>query len=115
MSLKINTETLSNETIDKINEDLIVRINNGSSLVKTLYMYEIVNENIYLPFSYSVNEIKRKRRLRSDFPVMNTDFAASLRDAQKIVKEEAINLLNKTGSVIISCYTGFGKSICAIN
>lgn len=115
MSLKINTETLSNETIDKINENLIVRINNGSSLVKTLYMYEIINENIYLPFSYAVNELKRKRRLRNDFSVMNIDFAASLRDAQKIVKEEAINLLNKTGSVIISCYTGFGKSICAIN
>lgn len=115
MSLKINTETLSNETIDKINENLIVRINNGSSLVKTLYMYEIINENIYLPFSYAVNELKRKRRLRSDFSGMNIDFAASLRDAQKIVKEEAINLLNKTGSVIISCYTGFGKSICAIN
>jgi superfamily II DNA or RNA helicase len=115
MSLKINTETLSNETIDKINENLIVRINNGSSLVKTLYMYEIINENIYLPFSYAVNELKRKRRLRSDFSIMNIDFAASLRDQQKVVKEEAINLLNKTGSVIISCYTGFGKSICAIN
>ena len=115
MSLKINTETLSNDTIDKINEELIVRISNGPSLVKTLYMYEIINENIYLPFSYTVNELKRKRRLRIEFSIMNVEFAASLRDTQKIVKEEAIKLLNKTGSVIISCYTGFGKSICAIN
>ena len=115
MSLKIDIETLNNEDRDKINKDLTVRIESKMGMTKTLYMYEIVNEDIYLPFSYAINEMKRSRRLRSEYSRMSIEFAATLRDAQKIIKDEAISCLNKTGSVIISCYTGFGKSICAIN
>jgi superfamily II DNA or RNA helicase len=116
MSLKIDIESLDNANRDKINNDLTLKIENKmGGLTKTLYSYEIVNDDIYIPFAYGVNELKRDRKLRKEFSSMNVEFAAHLRDEQKIVKEESIKYLNKTGSVIISCYTGFGKSICAIN
>ena len=115
MSLKICIEDIDNITRDKINNDLIIRKFDKMGLTKTLYIYDIINENIYLPFAYSINELKLERKARKEYTCMNTKFAATLRDAQKIIKEESINYLNKTGSVIISCYTGFGKSICAIN
>ena len=46
---------------------------------------------------------------------MNAVFTGTLRPEQKVVKEEAIEILNKTGSVIISAYTGFGKTLSSIN
>ncbi len=116
MSLIIDIESLDNDDREKINNDLTLKIENKiGGLVKTLYIYEIINNNIYIPFSYAVTQLNRKRRERKEFSVMKTKFCASLRPEQQIVKDEAIQFLNKTGSVIVSCYTGFGKTVGAIS
>ncbi len=53
--------------------------------------------------------------LRNKFPAISTKFKGELRDNQMIVRREAIDILEKNHSVIISCFTGFGKTIGAIN
>ena len=113
MSLILNIEELSNEERDKINNDMTIKIENKMSFIppKIIYIPEILNDNIYLPFAYSLNILNKKRKLRKEFPEINSPFTGSLRDEQKIVKKEALEYLNKTGSVIISAYTGFGKCL----
>lgn len=115
MSIKVDIDTLSNEDRDKINEDLQIRLPGAAGVAKMFYPYQILNEDIYIPFSYAINKMKLIRRERKDFPKMNVEFTGSLRDQQKEVKEEAINYLNKTGCVIISIGTGMGKTITSIN
>ena len=115
MSIKIDIDTLSNDDRDKINEDLQIRLPGTAGVAKMFYPYQIVNEDIYIPFSYGTNKMKLKRRERKEFPKMNVQFTGLLRDEQKEVKEEAINFLNKTGCVIISIGTGMGKTIISIN
>ena len=116
MSLKIDIDTLDNDTRDKINDKLTIKINNKmGGLTRTLYTYEILNDDIYLPFGYASTELKIPRRNRKEFPSMDIEFCAILRDEQKIVKDEAIKYLNKTGSVLISLYTGGGKTVTSIS
>jgi superfamily II DNA or RNA helicase len=116
MSLKVDIETLDNNIRDKINDNLTLKIDNKmGGLTRTLYTYEILNDDIYLPFAFAVNELKISRKSRKDFSSMNTEFVATLRDEQKIVKDEAIKHLNKTGSVLISLYTGGGKTVTSIS
>jgi len=116
MSLKVDINTLNNETRDKINDNLTLKINNKmGGLTRTLYTYEIINDDIYIPFSFASYDLGISRRNRKEFPSMNTEFIATLRDEQKIVKDEAIKYLNKTGSVLISLYTGGGKTVTSIS
>lgn len=113
MSLILDIEELSNEERDKINDDMTIKIENKISFIppRSFYLAEILNDKIYLPFAYSVNILNKKRKLRKEFSEMNIEFTGTLRDEQKIVKKEALEHLNKTGSVIISAYTGFGKCL----
>jgi superfamily II DNA or RNA helicase len=117
MSLILDIEELSNEEREKINDDMTIKIENKMSFIppRSFYLAEILNDKIYLPFAYSVNILNKKRKLRKEFSEMNIEFAGTLRDEQKIVKKEALEHLNKTGSVIISAHTGFGKSISSLN
>jgi len=110
MSIKINIDKLNNEQRDKINDEL--RINLGT---KYIFPYNIENDDIYIPFAFAVNDMKLKRDDRKSYPQMNVNFEGNLRDEQKEVKKEAIDILNKNGSVILSMYTGCGKTITSIN
>jgi superfamily II DNA or RNA helicase len=113
MSIKINIDNLNNEQRDKINDEL--RINLGTGLSKYIFPYNIENDDIYIPFAFAMNEMHLKRNDRKNYPSMNVNFEGSLRDEQKEVKKEAIDILNKNGSVILSMYTGCGKTITSIN
>ena len=119
MSLKYDINKLSNEQIDKINKELMIKIENNKyaagAPTKYIYSYLILNDDVYLPFNYATTVLNLKRTSRSEYSTMNAKFIGTLRDEQKIVKDEAISILNKTGSVIISAYTGFGKTLSSIN
>lgn len=115
MSIELNTQNLSNEQINKINKDLPIKIltNSYSFNYTHIYPMEIVDDKVYIPFSYAIaNNFKFPEK--KSFPLVKYSFQGELRDAQKEVKTEAIDFLNKTGSVIISAYTGFGKSITSL-
>ena len=71
---------------------------------------------VYLPYRWGLRNIKASvRPERSVFGQMNTTFTGVLRPLQIEVKAEALTLLNKQGSCILSLYTGAGKTITAIN
>ena len=120
MSLLVKSSDLSNEQIQTINNDLIIKIEtnkyNKSAPIKEISTYFLDDNNyVYIPFAYGFNKLKLPRRSREKFPSMNIKFTGSLRDEQIIVKKEALKILSKTGSIILSLFTGFGKTIMAIN
>lgn len=71
-------------------------------------LYDTQGVNLYVPFAYNR---MMPRPERSAFRSINLQFSKPLRDEQKVVKDEAIELLNKNGSAIISAYCGFGKCL----
>lgn len=114
MSIKVNIDTLEWEKREKINEELKIEMK-GKGLNKYIFPYNIVNDDIYIPFAFANKKLKLNRRLRTDFPSMNVKFEGSLRDEQVEVKKEALDILTKNGSIILSLHVGFGKTILAIN
>jgi superfamily II DNA or RNA helicase len=117
MSISINIENISQEQREKIHSDLTIKIDPPSysfgAKATYLYPYDISGDNVILPFSYAVAE-GVERPSRESFPsLISTTFTANLRENQKQVRDEALQFLKK-GSVLISCYTGFGKTLMSI-
>ena len=117
MSISINIENISQEQREKIHSDLTIKIDPPSysfgAKATYLYPYDISDNNVILPFSYAVAE-GFERPSRESFPtLLSTTFTATLRENQKQVRDEALQFLKK-GSVLISCYTGFGKTLMSI-
>ena len=119
MSSTIDINTLSDIQKEKIHNDLQIKLidnkYNKFAPPRFIYAYEL-NENILkVPFAYAYQNLKMSRPSRSLYSIMNTKFQGSLRDEQKLIKKEVIDILNKTGSAILSAYVGFGKTITSIN
>lgn len=117
MSIKVNIKDLTNDSIKKIQDELIIKIENkfGFGEPKYIYPYTMENNIVQLPFTYAVQNLQIKRPLRTIFPQINLKFEGKLLDEQKIIYKEALNNLSKNGSIMISCYPGFGKTCLAIN
>ena len=117
MSLKINIDNFTNDTINKIDIDLRFKIPSNSNFIpdKIVQTYDLIDNDIYIPFSYGISEFNFERPKRDLYPSMNVKFQGELREEQKIVKKEALQYLNKTGCIILSCNVGFGKTALAIN
>ena len=113
MSIITNIDDLPWETKQRIHKDLEIKLENKYTpgMAKYVYPFEIIDNNIILPFSYAARSLKLKRPEREHFPIMNVDFEGILRDEQKEILQESINYLSTKGSVIISAYTGFGKCL----
>lgn len=109
---------INNISVDKVNKDLIIKIEPKFGLGPTKYIqpYTIIGDNnVSLPFAYAARVLHVKRQPRKDFASTNMEFKGNLRPEQKILRKEAVQCLNKRGSVIISAYCGFGKTICAVH
>lgn len=121
MSLCIKIENISDENKSKIENELTIEIEASKYAYgappKYIIPYEIDEEDnyIYLPFSYACRNIKIERPKRESFPQIDSKFEGILRPHQQQVRKEAIKILNKKGSVLLSMYCGFGKSITSIN
>jgi len=116
MSRIVKLNSLSDDELKKISKDLQVAQEVSkyafNAEPKYVCLYEAEKNNLYVPFAYNPSY---PRPDRNNFSVKNVEFAGSLRAPQKEVKSEAIDILNKTGSVMISCYCGFGKTFMALN
>lgn len=133
MSRKLSLKSLNDKQLQKISDDLQIEqkaskyaFNQTPSYV---CLFEVEGDDLYIPFAYNYKRplgldskpgdagalIKFPRRNREEFSKRNPEFQGELREPQKEVRKEALEELNKTGSVIISCYCGFGKTITAIN
>lgn len=71
---------------------------------------------IFVPFWWGLRNIKQAERPKREvFQPMCVKFTGQLRPLQVEVKTEALGLLNRNGSCILSLYTGAGKTITSIN
>ena len=115
MSRKVNISSLSDPEIQKINRELQITQEPSkyafNAQPNVISLFEAEGDHVYLPFSYST---KYPRPQRKDLPEQEFKFSGSLRGEQKIVKDEAMTRLNSHGSVLISCYPGYGKTCMAI-
>jgi superfamily II DNA or RNA helicase len=112
MSIYASISDIIPEIKNSIHEDLEIKIESkfGGARPRFIYPYEIIENTIILPFAYAVTKAKIKRPVRESFPQMNVSFAGTLRSEQKEVRKEAIQVLSKSGSILLSMYCGFGKS-----
>ena len=107
MSKKVFIHTINNEEIDKINKDLILKVEDNK-ISKEVITYDIDNNTIYLPFAYAK---KYKKNSKETYGKIDVKFEGVLREMQKEIKNEAIQHLNKDGCTIISAYPGSGKCL----
>lgn len=119
MSIKYNVDELNNEQLVEINDNLKIEIENSKynkfAPKRTIEPYCIENKDIYVPLAFGSSVLKLQRRKRTEFSSMNVVFEGTLRPEQEEIKKEAITQLSKSGSIIISLYTGGGKTITSIN
>jgi superfamily II DNA or RNA helicase len=115
MSRCVLIDSLTDKELETISKDLqIVQEPSKyafSAKPNVICLFDSEGDRVYLPFAYST---KYPRPERSAFSQLETEFSGSLRENQKQVKTEAVNLLNKTGSVVIAAACGFGKTAMSI-
>jgi superfamily II DNA or RNA helicase len=118
MSILVPIDSLNYEQKYKVDNELEIKIespNFGLKSTRSIYPYDIVENDVILPFGFGCSELKLQRRPRESFSSFQLLFTGSLREEQKEIKRETIQFLNKTGSAIISAYPGFGKTCTSIN
>lgn len=115
MSRKIDISSLSDKDLEKLSKDLNVTREASkyafSAQPTYIQLYEAEGNTLYIPFSYSKSY---PRPERSSFTERQISFKGTLRESQKEVKNEAIQRLNKYGSVIVAAYPGYGKTATSI-
>ena len=125
MSITVNVNDLRDSQLEIINNELKIEMKDKYSFGPARFFipYDITEDGhiATIPFAYAARRLKQKRRARGMFNSLETDdgerleFEGTLREEQLIVKQEAVEILNKRGSVILSMYCGFGKTITSIN
>ena len=119
MSIKTNIDSLTYETRKHIAKKLQFQANIDNKYSRYtpkrwVYPYEIVEDYIYLPFTYAQTTLELDRPERKQFPSMNRTFQGQLNEVQVEIRQEAFNMLNKSGCCLLSLYTGAGKTIITI-
>lgn len=122
MSISIEIDSMTDDQRESIHKDLEIKIEASTyafgAKATYLYPYEIRTDKnrkdiVLLPFAYAISQ-GFLRPSRESFPSLkSTKFTAVLRQNQKEVRDEALQYLKK-GSTLISCYTGFGKTLMSI-
>jgi superfamily II DNA or RNA helicase len=117
MSRKILIDSIDMDHRKSIIKELQIKVETDgfskNSTPKYLYPVGFDDDNVYVPFAYNNKLYKNSydRPERKEYTTTKTVFNGSLRPEQQVVKKEAINDLNRTGSAIISAYPGFGKCL----
>ena len=116
MSIITEIDNLEYEVREKLSKDLELKIENKFAMgaPKYIYPYTVSENNIKIPFAYATTTLKLPRLPRNHFSTRKLKFTGSLRPEQQIVRKESLTRLSSKGSVIISCYTGIGKTALAI-
>lgn len=125
MSALVNIDDIPLELRKKMIEELVVTTNgkDETKAKKTKYnkrieynTYDIVNDNyVAVPFAYFFRELGRGfPNDKNDFQIMGAKFQIELFERQKSIRKESLDILNNTRSLLLSLYTGFGKTKFAI-
>lgn len=115
--VKINTMPLSDR--QKLLKELIVKTTPNPDK-KTIYnknvsfeTFLVLNdEYVAIPFSYFYQYINCGfPNDNISYPKADLQFKINLLDRQKSIRQEALDILNESRSIVIAVYCGFGKTI----
>lgn len=128
MACTVHTNFYEDKILAKMQKDLSIKIDCGNKYAgnqsKTIYVYsvddKVESRPCNVPFNYGLNLASKKdlcikRPGRNNLGNMNHPFTGTLRDEQKNCRDKALTMLQSYKSVMLSCYTGFGKTVTAIN
>lgn len=122
MSALINIDSIPLELRKKMTEDLVVTAS-GKNEKKAKYnkhitynTYDVIDDQfVAVPFSYFFRELNLGFPNDGDeAPQMKAKFRMELFERQKSIRQESFDILNRTHSLLLSLYTGFGKTNYAI-
>jgi len=121
MSVIVPISSLTPTVIKKLDKDLhvksIVQPLKTQVNSKLVEAFDTFSEGKYatIPFNYYYHHLENIERIpNDDFKPISLKFEGNLLPRQKEVKDECIEILNRTGSVVLSLHTGFGKTVMAI-
>lgn len=120
MSVHTTFNMFSPETIKTMTMDLEIEIVSPNSFNRYSKPEKVIaydfdeNDNLKIPYAYAISKLGLPKPKRGLFPQTDTEFTGELREDQLTVAQEAITSLNKNGYVMISSFTGFGKSIVGV-
>ena len=86
--------------------------------VKEVAAYRVdARDRIALPFQWAMarEQYRPHRRGREEFPATSSKFIGNLRPEQQVIQKEAIEHLNRQGSILIAVYPGGGKTITSLS
>lgn len=118
MSVFVNAKNISIENRKRFDRELVcLQETNGGKTTKKIYPFNIFKKNadtfVSLPYSYALNSGFKPRKT-SEYRKCNYSFNGTLRPEQVPVVEEAFDILNKCGSLILALPPGFGKTSMSI-
>ncbi len=121
MSVIVPISSLTPTVIKKLDKDLhvksIVQPLKTQVSSKLVEAFDTFSEGKYatIPFNYYYHHLENIERIpNEEFKPISLKFEGNLLPRQKEVKDECIEILNRTGSVVLSLHTGFGKTVMAI-
>jgi superfamily II DNA or RNA helicase len=128
MSVQIPVSSFNNNHIIRINKDLLVKpiqkdkksfFGNITPSSKPIECFDIFSQSgkdfASIPLSYYFHHLSNINSISFDYSSCeNLNFEGSLLDRQKKVREEILEILNRTKSVVLSLHTGFGKTVMAL-
>lgn len=113
MAIEFNRTRFSKSDLLEIQRDLTLTVtsNNGASSTRD-YIFDFDKDNIRLPFAYGRKFAGPPEPFDVDGPA--NGFEGELRDQQKIISGKALQTLSESGSVIVSAFTGAGKTVTSL-
>jgi len=122
MSIKIPLVDLKDEDIESFEKYLLIEENTQQNKQKkarfpwmVVPKYNVVRRdetNVYIPFQWGMNYFAKKYRTeRNSCQPIKISFQGKLRDEQKMVLTETIEMLNQNGSCMMAIYPGGGKCL----
>ena len=66
---------------------------------------------VAIPYSYYYHHLSEAPKRKTHHAQRKMKFVGNLLERQAAIKDDAIEILNRTGSILLSLHTGFGKTI----
>ena len=122
MSVIVPISTLTPTILRKLDKDLHVKpipTLNTKGPLKTVEAFDTFKHKdqdvASIPFNYYYHHLENLEPVETgSFKEVKLKFEGNLLPRQKEVKDEVVEILNRTGSVVLSLHTGFGKTVMAI-
>lgn len=110
MSIRVHLNNLSDNQRRQIANDLQIENPVTKQWINPYHIDEKTLD-VFLPYAYAHQEMYLVPKTRNEYPNVKFVFTGQLRDYQKNVRNEVFEILNKTGSCLLSLHVGWGKSM----